>query len=155
MTTMGSLIAKLRSRKAPTISYRLEGDAVATIVDPDGEHIADRIKTLRAGGPSFLCLVASDGSYVQVAGSSRGVTIEYHRVHAAGFSHEVMGGLRSSRRTVTIRTSGGPVVVYGHERLKHVDAVRILTEFLHGRTVPSGYQARDITGDIIAQTVTA
>ena len=148
MKDVRALLSRLHSggRKAPTL--RLEGDGCSPIVDPTPEVIAKHLGKLRAKGPSFFCLSAEDGSYIQVAGSIRSLTIELHRVTPSGIKHVVLGRTPHAQDSITIRATTGPLSVRRSERLRLRDATMLFARFASSHNPCTGYHTRDISEEI-------
>jgi hypothetical protein len=113
--------------------------------NPTADRIVNEISILRAGGPTFLILERSDGSYVQAAGESGRLTVEYRRSDGNNFEHFVLGRNEEAGSEFVISATCGPIRVYNNEILNTQEASAVFVSFLERGETPKEYAFRDST----------
>ena len=130
-------------------SFHLEGEGLAQpIIDPRDVDIRRELERLRSSGPSFLALVASNGSYVQAAGNAKRMTTEAHLVTSKRTAHVVLGRHGAPGAATTVISSSGSIVIRASEVWSALEAADLFSAFAATAVIPPILNQRDITADI-------
>lgn len=124
----------------------LEGEGIEQpIADPSKDIIRYELERLRSAGPSFVALIAPDGSYLQVAGNAKRMTVEARFKNAQSITHVVLGRSRTSELPTTVVASFGSIEVSTSEVWAAPEVSTLFAGFLQTGSVPSYLTQRDIT----------
>ena len=122
------------------------GDSMPDVVAPPFAIIADSLRRISPRGPGFFSLTHDDGSFMQVAGATLRLTVEYREVRGASFRHFVLGAEANADRTMKqINSRSGQINLLANEVLTVDDAVIVFRRFYETGKVPDGYTLRDDT----------
>lgn len=126
--------------------YLLEGEGIAEpLPDPSPVIIRQELERLRTAGPSFVILIAPNGSFLQAAGNSKRMTVESHSVSAQHTNHVVLGRPGSSGPVATVVATFGPIEVHAPEVWAAPEVSELFVEFAQTGTIPIDLNRRDIT----------
>lgn len=123
------------------------GDSMPDVSEPPFAVIADSLRRISPRGPGFFSLTRDDGSYVQVAGATLRLTVEYREVRGGSFRHFVLGAEANADRTAKqINSRSGQINLLANEVLTVNDAVVVFRCFYETGRIPDSYTLRDRTG---------
>jgi len=149
---MGSTVTRPEQDQEPkapqTFELTIAGEA--DVENPTESELHDAIDRMSPhGGPGFIVLEKSDGSYVQSAGGDGSYALEWRdwlddRLET--FQHFVAGRQEEPGKDVRIPTNEfNTVAVKENERLSAADVKKIMGSFLRGEGRHPAYKWRDIT----------
>ena len=99
-----------------------------------------------SGGPGYLILEHSNGSYAQAGGGKESCTVEWREYQDNDFRHWVAGLPGSDTETnITIPGNGTHFPIKANERLSNENLKVILTAFAADKSRPGDFVWRDIT----------
>ncbi len=129
--------------------YRLEGEGIAVpIADPSADVIRRELERLRTSGPSFVALIAPDGSYLQAAGNAKRMAVEGHIVSAEGTTHVVLGRQGPPGSPIRLGFTAGQLALSATEVWAAPEVSNLFAEFSQTGSISSDLSRRDITADI-------
>ncbi len=139
---------------SPVAGFTLTLEGRGDIDDPSEAQVAAAAGWLDIEyGPGFLILERADGDYVQAAGGSAGLTVEW-RTDAASpsFRHRVAAtSADESGEMIPLQGHGRTHPVLPNERLFARDAGLIFRDFLRGDDPTPRYAWHDITQQLGAK----
>jgi hypothetical protein len=99
-----------------------------------------------SGGPGFLILEHSNGSYTQAGGGKESCTVEWREYQDSDFRHWVAGlPGRDTETNITIPGNGAHFSIKANEQLSNENVKAILTTFAADKSRPGDFVWRDIT----------
>jgi len=117
--------------------------------NPDWNGIKTELKKLDGITNGYLILENDNGDYIQCAGQTEMLTIEYRLNSKPKFKHYVIGkGKNKSPLKVNwtvLRTTVGEIMVHNEEVLNLDDAELIFKEYYENQTVPIELNKRNVT----------
>lgn len=129
--------------------FQLEGEGIAEpIADPSADVIRRELDRLRTAGPSFVALIAPDGSYLQAAGNAKRMAVEGHVVSAEATTHVVLGRQGPPGSPIRLGFTAGQLALRATEVWAAPEVSNLFAEFLQTGSIPSDLSRRDITADI-------
>jgi hypothetical protein len=123
----------------------LEQEGRKPIPDPTTDQIEDQLSKINPRNRSFFTLSHRDGSYVQTAGASLRLIVEYRRVTSEAFTHVVLGRRAGDNGEISVNYSGGAIALLRKEILSIDEAIIVFKHFLETKSVPPEYHQRDVT----------
>jgi hypothetical protein len=131
------------------------GESIDDMVAPPFEAIADSLRRISPRGPGVFSLTRDDGSYVQVAGATFRLTVEYRQERNGSFRHFVLGTEANADRTrKQINSRSGQINLLANEVLTVDDAIVVFRCFYEMGNMPDGYSLRDDTARFVDGSVT-
>jgi hypothetical protein len=129
----------------PGLTLTLEGQP--DFSSPSAALIEAAVDWLNpSGGPGFLILEHSNGSYAQAGGGKESFTVEWREYKDGDFRHWVAGlPGRDTETNITIPGNGTHFSVRANERLSNENVKAILTAFGADKLRPGDFVWRDIT----------
>ncbi len=128
------------------MSFRIEGDKQAAVDDPSVEEVEALLDTLHPKERCFFSLTDTrTGSYVQVAGARRRLTVEARQCTRTGFTHSVLGRRPRNAKGAHINCRVGPIHLVRSQVLTLDDAKRVFRQFLETGGIPPGYELEDVS----------
>jgi hypothetical protein len=104
-----------------------------------------------SGGPGFLILEHSNGSYTQAGGGKESCTVEWREHQDSGFRHWVAGlPGRDTETNIAIPGNGTHFSIKVNERLSNENVKAILTAFAAAKSRPEDFVWRDVTAKFAA-----
>lgn len=129
--------------------FVLEGEGIAVpIADPSADVIRRELERLRTSGPSFVALIAPDGSYLQAAGNAKRMAVEGHIVSAEGTTHVVLGRQGPPGSLIRLGFTAGQLALSATEVWAAPEVSNLFAEFSQTGSISSDLSRRDITADI-------
>jgi hypothetical protein len=138
-----------------TMPIVFSGDSMLNVVEPPFAVIADSLRRISPRGPGFFSLTRDDGSYVQVAGATLRLTVEYRQDSNGTFRHFVLGTESILGRTrKQINSRAGQINLLANEVLTVDNAITVFRCFYETGKIPDGYTLRDDTARFADGSVT-
>lgn len=158
--------SETRERWVPPTEQLAAGDIAGLTLTLEGQQpfeapspalIAAAVDWLEpTGGPGFLILENSGGSYAQVGGGKEECTLEWRETQGERFSHWVAGKQDVDDRTqIQIEGNGPYFTVMANEKLTNAEVLTLLLAFAEGRPRPEAFTWRDMTADFGTPTAQA
>jgi hypothetical protein len=124
----------------------LETEKAVPVGRPAWEDVEDVIRLLGPRANGFVTLGEEGAGYVQAAGTSSRMTIEFRKeTGSGGFRHCVLGVTAEAIRETSVNTASGRIRLMSNEVLSATEALEIFRAFFESRTVPAHYTQRDTT----------
>jgi len=132
----------------PGLTLTLEGQSGFS--SPSAALIEAAVDWLNpSGGPGYLILEHSNGSYAQAGGGKESCTVEWREYQDSDFRHWVAGlPGRDTETNITIPGNGTHFPIKANERLSNENVKVILTVFAAGKSRPGDFVWRDITAKV-------
>jgi hypothetical protein len=129
----------------PGLTLTLEGQP--DFSSPSAALIEAAVDWLNpSGGPGFLILEHSNGSYTQAGGGKESCTVEWREYQDNDFRHWIAGLRgRDTETNITIPGNGTHFSIRANERLSNENVKAILTTFAADKSRPRDFVWRDIT----------
>lgn len=131
-------------------NLKLEIQGKPVLGAPTRQSVLAVLAQLNPEAPNFIILSRDDGSYVQTAGTSLRLTVEYRQAVSDGFQHFTVG--RNPPDPCPTSIAGISWNVHTSECLSLGDAQFIFTEFLDCGRIPPSYALRNRTSEYQANT---
>lgn len=130
-------------------AFHLEGEGLEQpIIAPSTEVIRRELDRLRSSGPSFLVLIAPNGTYLQAAGNAKRMIVEGHVISPKRTVHVVLGRCGVPGTATTIESSLGKIRVSASEVWSALEASDLFGAFLATGSIPATLARRGITAEI-------
>ena len=117
--------------------------------DINWDAIKTELNKLDGTENGFLALENDNGDYVQCAGNTSILTIEYRLNSNPNFKHYVVGKGKDKNPMkvswVALQNNVGPIMVHKEEVLNIKDAEWVFKEFFENQTIPAELNKRNVT----------
>lgn len=123
----------------------LEVEGRRPIYDPTSEEVAGALCELDSESPSFAILESAAGAYVQTAGASARLTVEWRTAPGPQFRHFVGGRRRLTLGNTAILSSGGQITVRRSQVLALAEALAVFHALLRDESPEELLQWEDVT----------
>lgn len=112
--------------------------------EPSIDFVVDCLKNMNGETNSFCILSDNTLSYIQCAGSTGRLAIEYRKYEGIEFKHYVAGYRKLLKSETTVYFSGRDLPVKTNEVFNLVDAIEIFKSFYSKKGIPKGYVLRNV-----------
>jgi hypothetical protein len=130
---------------APMWQMTLEGEGLASVVEPTEDQVRAAVLGLNRLGTSFVSITDETGGYVQAAGSRPWCVLERRRIepfrHDRAFQDTPVPKYNDGAK---IRTGAGEITLKSDEWFLLKDAAEVFVAFLHREAGPPEVQWRSL-----------
>jgi hypothetical protein len=112
----------------------------------DFDFIGSFLKQMNQETSSYCVLSLNDSCYIQCAGSSKKLTIEWRNSIDSGFRHYVIGRKQLVKTKRKLKYSAGEIDIMSNELLTYEDALVLFKSFMeHHDLLSLQYSVRETT----------
>ncbi|HYE80813.1 MAG TPA: hypothetical protein VEG39_01465 [Clostridia bacterium] len=113
--------------------------------EPSIDFVIDCLKNMNGETNSFCILSDNTISYIQCAGSTDRLAIEYRKYEGIEFKHYIIGHKKLFKNETTVYFSGRNMPVKTNEIFNLVGAIEMFESFYNKKGIPKGYALRNVS----------